>query len=450
MIKTHEIKSILTLALPLVAAFLAQKFMQLIDTLMMGWLGPEALAAGALGTSVFFTLLVFCMGTISATGIFIARAKGANDMSDVTSGVQNGLFLALLLSLPSMLLIWLTPHFLYLLGQNAKIIESVTLLVHALVWGIPGYLLFLTLREFISAFSLTRIVMSVTLLSLPLTFILNYILIYGKYGLPQLGIAGIGYAGSIILWFMFICLWIYSKHHPLLKPYISLDISRLDWNKIQDMFFIGAPSGALFVLESGMFLTAVVMMGYFGVDSLAAYQIAMQCASIAYSLPFALSMATALLVGNAIGGQDILQAKRFAFICLGIALFFSCLVAILFISVPELLIKFFLKPTEKNYGEIIQLATSFLIIASLFQCVDATQAIANGALRGFRDTFVPMLISIGCYWLLGIFSAYYLSFHTRLGPAGIWYGLVLGLFSAGSILLFRLYHKTKQYRVKNL
>lgn len=443
MIKIHEINSIAKLALPLMAAFFAQKCMQLIDTVMMGWIGPHALAAGALGTSIYITILVFCMGTLSAVGVFIVRAKGANDSDDVKSSMQHGLVLALLLSLPGMLLIWFAPHFLSLIGEDHRVVEGAALLLHGLAWGFPGYLLFLVFREFIAAFSLTRIVMAVTLISIPLTFTANYLLIYGKYGLPQLGIAGIGYANAGVMWFMFLCLLTYSKQNVMLKKYISFELFKLDYSKITSMLYIGAPSGTLFILESSMFLSAVIMMGYFGVINLAAYQVAMQCASLAYSIPFALSMTTALLVGHAAGAKNLMQLKRSAFLCAGFALIFSAMIAGVFILAPEFLIKLFLKPGEANYKDIAKIATSFLAIAALFQCFDALQGVANGALRGMRDTFIPMIISIGCYWLLGVCSAYYFSFHTYLGAEGIWYGLTLGLFSSGILLMLRFLKKLK-------
>ena len=214
MIKIHEIKSIATLVLPLMAAFLAQKGMQFIDTMMMGWIGPSALAAGALGTSIFMTILVFCMGTLSSVGIFIVRAKGANNADEIQSSLQHGFCLALFLSFPCMIIIWFAPHVLSTIGEDANVISKVILLLHGLVWGLPGFLLFLIMREFISAFSLTRVVMFVALGSLPLTFAANYLLIYGKFGFPRLGVAGIGYAGALIMWLMFFSILITARNTP--------------------------------------------------------------------------------------------------------------------------------------------------------------------------------------------------------------------------------------------
>jgi MATE family multidrug resistance protein len=342
-----------------------------------------------------------------------------------------------------MLIIWFSPHVLLMIGQDPRVIKNVVLLLHGLVWGFPGFLLFLVMREFISSFSLTRIIMFVALGSLPLTFSANYLLIYGKYGFPKWGIAGIGYAGALVMWFMFLCLFCYSRTHLQLKHYVSFNSFQFDWQKLKAILFIGVPSGILLVFESGMFLFAAVAMGYFGVDALAAHQIAMQCANIAYSIPFALSMTTALQVGHAIGAKNIHQAQRAAYTGYIIGLIFTLITAAVFVFAPVQLTQIFLKGNEPGYREVTELATSFLMIAALFQCFDGIQSVANGALRGLKDTLIPMFLSIGCYWCLGVGSAYYFAFHTRLGAMGIWYGFTLGISSIGIILSLRLVSKLK-------
>lgn len=283
--------------------------------------------------------------------------------------------------------------------------------------------------------------MLVALGSIPLTFFANYVLIYGKYGLPALGVAGIGYAGAIVMWFMFLCLMIYARKKQFLKNYIMFNSFQFDWQKIRALLSIGIPSGILVLFESGLFLFAAIAIGYFGVNTLAAHQIAMQCANIAYTFPFALSMATALQVGHAVGAKDMYQARRMAFIGLTLGLILTLLIVSIFIFAPTQLAGLFLKGNEQDYQGIMQLAISFLLISALFQCFDGIQSIANGALRGLKDTFIPMLISIGCYWCLGMGSAYYFAFYTHLGPVGIWYGLTLGIFSIAIILTIRLFNR---------
>lgn len=440
MVKVHEIRATLSIAFPLIAAFLAQKSMQFIDTIMMGWIGPSALAAGAIGMSVFVTILVFCMGTLSAVGVFIARARGEKNGDNIQLYLQNGIWLAWFLSVPCVIVMWIAPHFL-IRGEEEEVLNNAILLLHGLSLGLPGYLLFLIFREFISVFALTRIVMIVTLASIPLTFILNYIFVYGKWMLPPLGVAGIGYAGAIVMWLMFFGLFFYSIRHPQLNKYIHFRSFEL--SPLKDMLFIGLPSGTFFLLESGMFLFAVVMMGRFGVDELASFQIAMQCANFAYAIPFALSMTTALQVSHAVGSKEYFRLKPLIFQNFYLGLFFTIIIATCFILFPNFFIKIFLE-NESDYPQTIQIASSFLIIAAFFLCFDAIQTIACGILRGLKDTFIPMVLSVGCFWLIGASSIYYFSFHTSFGANGIWYGISLGITSLGIAFTIRLFQKLRK------
>jgi MATE family multidrug resistance protein len=245
------------------------------------------------------------------------------------------------------------------------------------------------------------------------------------------------------MWGMFLAFFIYSKHNVILKHYFTFKSLKINLGTFKEIILIGLPSGLLLVLESGMFLFAAIVMGYFGVSALAAHQIAMQCASIAYAIPFALSMATALQVGHALGAKNVAQAQRAAFIGLGMGLILTLILAVCFICFPAPIARIFLEGHEHDSQTIVNMSATFLMIAGLFQCFDGVQAIANGALRGLKDTFVPMILSMGCYWIIGVGSAYYFAFKTQAGPAGIWYGFTLGLSSIGIILIFRLLNRLK-------
>ncbi len=437
-VDAHEIRLISRTAFPLVAANLAQRGTRLIDTIMMGWLGPAALAAGALSTTLFVMALVFCMGTLSAVGVSIAHARGARRDDEVGAVLRSGVHLTLLLAVPFTLGVWYAPDLLGWLGQGSQVVEVTRALLHGLAWGFPGYLLFLVFREFVSAFSLTNVVLVASVLSIPATFAADYGFIYGAYGLPKLGVAGIGYAGAGIMWLMFLYLLWYSWRNPLLRPYLAaLRKPELDWRQMRDILRLGSSSGLLLVLDNGMFSVAALMMSSFGVSALAAHQVAIQCATIAYSAPVAVSMATALHVGHAAGTGDLAQAKRYTYIGMAMGLLIAVATALFFLLAPQTLAGFFLQPGEPNYREIDMLTVSFLAASALFQSFDALQTIMNGALRGLKDTFVPMLLCIGCYWFLGIGSSYYLAFHTPAGAVGIWYGMIIGIFSAAVVVTLR-------------
>lgn len=435
-------KTIIRLALPLMATFLAQKGMQVVDTVMMGWIGSYALAAGALGTGIFMTIMVFCMGALSAVGISIARAKGAREMEDIKVLLQNGMWLTGLLSIPCMALIWLIPHALLLFHMNPVIIQNTQLFLHGLVWGFPGFLLFLVFREFTAAFSLARIVMLVTVSSIPLTFFANYILIYGKFGFPALGVEGIGFAGAIVMWTMFFAIFFYSLRHAELKLFIYLKKNLFSFKKINALLKLGSPSGAIIVLDVGTFLSGACMISYMSVNTLAAHQIALQCASILFAVPFSLAMATALRVSHAQGEGNMDEVYRAIKYGIGLGVIISGSIGVVLYTIPETIAKLFVGPHIQDYAHVVHIAAGFLSIAAFFQILDAVQAIATGALRGLKDTFIPMLLCV-IYFIVGASSAYILGFHTSLGANGVWYGLTLGIATAAILLGVRLVHQLK-------
>ncbi len=446
----HETKMMLQLALPLLAAMLSQKGMQLIDTIMLGQLGIYALAAGALGITIFMTILVFCIGTLSAIGIYIARAIGANELNDIKINLHQGFYLAFLLMIPGMWVLWQAPNFLLWIGEDTNVVAATTTLLRGFIIAVPGVLCFLVLREFVAAFSLTRIIMMITFFALPLTYVANITLIYGKWGFPALGIAGIGYAIAIVQWSMFFSLLIYCLWHPRLKTHLrNINWRQTHWQIMWDMARIGVPSGMILILDVGMCLIAVIMMGYFGETALAAHQIAIQCSSIAFTFPFAISIATALRVGNAMGAKNMLQAKQATYIGLTLGIAISVIIAFLFFFIPHWFVQVFVSNTEEING-LYAFASKLLMIAAFFQCADAVQIILNGALRGFKDTFVPMILSIICYWVLGVGSAYYLTFYTSIGVFGAWYGLTLGVCSAGFALSWRYARRFKREKERML
>ncbi len=449
LITLPEIRAVAKLALPLMAAFLAQKGMQLVDTVMMGWIGPDALAAGALTLVTFMTLIVFCIGTLSAVGIFCAHARGANTLLGVTTALQNGLCLALLLALPLMLIVWHIPTLLLATGQVPIVVHNSQLLLHSIVWGVPGYLLFFVGREFVSAFSLTRVVMLINFISLPITFAANYVLIYGKYGFPALGIQGIGIASASVMWLMFFSLLVYCLKHHVLKPYVhQLFAVKISYQKIKDMLRVGIPSGILFILDMSMFTVATLMIGQFGADDLAAYQIAVQCAAVVYTVAFALSMTTSILVSHSVGSNNIPAARRYAGFCYAVSFIFSASIALTFMLIPDTFVRLFLSLDVSGSDLVRQRADTFLEIAAWFVCFDAVLAIAIGILKGFKDTFMPMLLSVGGYWILGIGGGYFLAFHTPLGVEGVWYGLILGIFSVAVILTARCVQRFRREIVR--
>ncbi len=442
-VKSGEIKNFIVLCLPLAAAFLAQKGMQFIDTLMMGWIGPDALAAGALATNIFITILVFGRGAMNTVGVAIVHARGKTQEQLIPSILHQAFYLSIIIAIPAMLLAWQAPFYLTAMGQNPVVSANAQRLLHGLMWGIPGFLLFYVMREYISAFALARAIMIVSLISIPLTFGANYVLIYGKLGFPALGVAGIGYATAAVCWFMFFALLFYCARQHILKAHLSWRLSKPDFGLIKSLWVGGFPNGIIMVLDMVTFLAAALLTGYFGVAALAAYQIVMQCTSIAYNLPLAVSVVTALEAGHAYGSRNLPKIKRNIFLGIFTGLTISVLLSIFFISSPRLIVELFL-PNSPYLNPVLNMAQSFLIIAGLVIIADGGQCIIIAALRGLGDTLTPMVMSVFCYLLIGLTSAYLLSFHTALRSVGVWYGLFLGIFSLWVFAGWRLWLKLKK------
>lgn len=439
-----EIKSSLQLAYPLIAALLAQIIMEIVNTIMLGRLSTNTLAAGGLGMAVFFTLIVLCNGIFSATGVMIARYYGAKKHSHIRHTLTQSFYLGLILSILCFTLLRFAPQFLRTIGQTPEIIELVSQFLYALSWGMPGLLSYFVLREFVTALSHTRLIMLLSLLSAPMIAGLNYILMYGKLGFKPLGIAGVGYATAFMEWFLFFALLYFITQNKKTRAYLRLHrLPSLNWHKIFEILKLGIPVSATMGLEATLFTTATTLMGYFGADALAAHQIALQCATFAFMFPLGIAQATAIRVGLNIGAGSLQKAKYAGFAGLFLGLTMALITAIFFLLFPKQIISLFIDMNEPSIAVVLPIAVSFITVMALFQLVDATQVIMNGALRGMKDTFIPMWLALFAYWGSGMFVGYNLAFTFDMGGIGLWWGLGIGVGVSAVLLLLRFIYKIR-------
>lgn len=430
----YETQQTLKLAIPLITSMLAQKGIQLIATLMMGRLGTTALAAGALGYMLIMTLLIICIGTLSAVGILIARANGENKPNHITHILHQGCYSVLVLSIVAMLAIWRTPQILVLLKEDPLLIRYTTEFLHAFIPGIPGALGFILLREFIAAQGQSKISMLTALIAMPFNVCVSYFLS------AKLGLAGIGYSCAITEWFMFFCMLLYAMQHPIYSKQLQLKkFSLPDLATLKEIFKLGLPTGILFGMDVGIFAFATIIMGLFGIVTLAAHQIAMQCGSMSFTLPMGLSIATSIRMSAVIGRRELLQAEQIAYIGIGIALTIILGVNLVFWFAPLILVNIFLTPQQMDYSAVAKMAIAFLHFAALFQFMDALQVSINGALRGLKDTFIPMLLALAAYWILGPLAGYLYAFYFNLGGIGLWAGLGTAISVLAILLYWRFY-----------
>ncbi len=436
-----ESKKTLALALPLIAALLAQKILQLISTLMMGMLSADALAAGALSNASYMLLLVIGMGILNAIGILIARHYGAGQLQAAARYLHHGFYVSLLLTLPCITTIWYLPTVFSRIGQDPAVVSLCQQYLHALIWGFPALLGFFTLREFVSALHHPRIVMVICALAIPFNAVLSYSLMTGFFGLiTPLAMKGIGYANSATEWAMFLSLLYYVHRRPALRKTAELARwQRFNWVTIREVFHLGLPCSGNYFIEILMCSLVVVMMGYFGVVSLAAHQIAFQCASLAYMFPMGISMAMGIRVGHLIGAGEEDHLLRTLTVGLLLGASIGVIIITLLLGFPKLIINCFISPHQANYLPVQKMAITFLIMTSVLHVFDVFQGIFTGFLRGLRDTFVPMLISLVSYAVMGIGMGYLLAFQWHWQGLGLWTGIDLGLMVSSLLLGTRIY-----------
>jgi MATE family multidrug resistance protein len=432
-----ELRALLTLAVPVVVIQVGMMLMGVVDTLMVGHLSAAALAAVALGNLYFFAVAIFGMGVLMSLDPVIAQAVGARDDPAIARGVQRGMLLAALLSLPAMVLLWPGARLFTWLHQP---IEVVPLAASYARWIIPSvlpFLAFTVLRQTLQAIGRMRaIVMTIVAANL-INIFLNWVLIFGHLGAPALGVDGSAIATTCSRWAMALLLmglsWPALRHHLL--P-VHPDVLRLV--PLGRMLRLGAPIGVQFSLEYSAFGLTGVLMGQLGTSQMAGHQVALNLASLTYMVPLGVSAAASILVGQAVGRDDALSARRSARTALVVGATFMLITGSMFLSVPGLLASLY-----TNASDVIVVAAALLPLAGLFQVFDGIQVVAGGVLRGLGDTHSPMIINLIGFWIIGIPVGLLLGFQLGMGAQGLWWGLVLGLAVVAVILLLRVRHRMR-------
>ncbi|NJR65417.1 MAG: MATE family efflux transporter [Leptolyngbyaceae cyanobacterium CRU_2_3] len=433
-----EIKALLFLAIPLAGAQLAQSATGFVDTVMMGMLGQQTLAAGALGSGFFTALLLTGTSLLAAVSPLASTAFGASQPQEVSRVVRQGLWLSVIIGLPMTLLLWHGSTLIRWLGQEESNIELAGIYLRAIAWGILPAMGFAVLRNFVSALSQPRPVIVITICGTLFNGVANYVLMLGKLGFPSLGIMGIGYASALSLWGTFLALVIYILWHSQLRTYqIFQNLQRFEARVFWDLVQTGVPIGILAAVETGLFTFTTFLMGQLGTVTLAAHQIALQTAALTFMVPLGVSYATTVRVGQQLGQRNASGARLAGFIGISISAAFMILMGLVFWTMPVAIVALYLDIRDPVNQPVVDMAKTLLGIAAVFQLVDGIQVAAVGALRGFKDTTIPMLIGIFAYWCVGLTSGYFLGFHLALGGVGLWWGLAIGLAIAATVLTWR-------------
>jgi multidrug resistance protein, MATE family len=433
-----EIKKFLQLAIPLASAQVAQSMTGFFDTMMMGRLGAETLAAGGLASLTFFAILNSAASVVMGVTPLIAEAYGAGQKTRIENLARQGFWLVVLLTIPLMFAIAHLDALILRLGQAETTVILANTYLDIMLWGFFPALGFALLRSFISGLSHARPVMFIVISGTIFNIIGNYILGFGKFGFPSLGIAGLAISSVLSLWGMFIALVVYIFKHPLLKTYRIFDrLHELKPAIIWQLTKIGVPIGISSALEVGLFTVVTYLMGLLGTDVLAAHQIVLQTVVVIFMIPLGMSFAATARVGQWLGQKDIQGIKRSGYLSIGIGLVSISFIAIAMLLFPRSIVGLYLDLNDPVNDRILTIALPILTIATLSQVLDAVQKITYGALQGLQDTRVPMLLSIPAFWGIGLTGGYILGFFLGYGGVGLWLGQSLGVAIAAILFLIR-------------
>ncbi|MEI6098707.1 MAG: MATE family efflux transporter [Alphaproteobacteria bacterium] len=435
-------RTLLVLGLPIIGSHLAQMALHVTDTILLGRYSVDALAAVVIATTSFFVVFVFGSGFAQAVMPLVAAAVGREDEAQVRRDARMGMWLSLGFGLVTYPLFWTSGTWLLALGQKPAVAALGQDFLRIAGWGMIPALLVMALKGYLSALGRTQVLLWVTVAGVGVNLGLAWALIFGRCGMPELGVRGAAISSVVVQVGTYVALAVYAGWLPELRKYhLFQRFWRPDWHALGQVFRLGWPIGVTGLAESGMFTACSLMMGWIGTVELASHGIAMEVSALTFMVHLGLSNAATVLTGRAEGAGDVKGLRDCARVAIGMSLGFGLMMVMVLISVPVPVLKLFVDASKPETAEIVAYGTTLLALAALFQLTDAMQVMALGLLRGIRDTRVPMWAAGVSYWLIGIPSSYILAFVVGLGGVGLWLGLVVGLLSAATMLMWRFWHR---------
>ncbi len=430
----------LGLALPLTGSHLARQAIGVTDTVMVGWYGVDPLAAVVLATSFFFIL--FMLGSGYGIGVMgvIATAKARGDQTEVRRATRMALWLSAVHSVIVLPLMWFSGAILLKLGQKPEIAAYAQEYLRIMCWAMAPALWGLTLNSFLAALGRANIVLLITMAGIPLNMLLNWMLIFGNLGAPELGVAGSAIASLVVNIFQLVLMVVCAITLREARPFNLLRrMWHPDWAAFRTIGLLGLPVGLTLVAESGMFVGTNVMMGWLGSHYLAAHGIALQLASIAFMIHLGLSNAVTIRVGTFAGQEDRSGMRDSGVAAIVLSILFAAVTITIFLTLSRQIAALYLDAGDPLTPTIIALVGGLMIYAAMFQLADGMQVIALGMLRGVQDTRVPMVMAVISYWVVGLPTGWFLAFRAGWGAGGLWLGLLAGLFCAAVLLMTRFW-----------
>ncbi|MCB0460800.1 MAG: MATE family efflux transporter [Flavobacteriaceae bacterium] len=447
---TSEFAYNLKLAYPVMLGMIGHTLVGFIDNVMVGQLGTAELAAVSLGNSFIFIAMSLGIGFSTAITPLVAEADGEGNVDKGKKAFNHGLFLCTVLGILLFLMIMGARPAMYYMKQPKEVVELAMPYLSLVAFSLIPLIMFQAFKQFADGLSETKYAMYATLLANVVNVVLNYIFIFGKFGMPQLGVVGaaIGTLASRVIMLIFIALLLRSKEK--FKPYVddNFNFRRLKKAILKKIINLGLPSSLQMFFEVAIFTVAIWLSGVLGKNPQAANQIALNLASMTFMVAIGLSVAAMIRVGNQKGLKNYVELRRIAFSIFILTIFIETVFALIFMLLNKELPKMYLDVNDvqnmADNAQVISLASKLLLVAAVFQISDGLQVVALGALRGMQDVRIPTLITFIAYWLIGFPICYFLGKEDVYGSVGIWIGLLAGLTASAVMLFWRFNYMTKK------
>ena len=451
---TREFKYNIKLAYPVMIGMLGHTFVQFVDNVMVGQLGTAELAAISLGNSFVFIGMSIGIGFSQAITPLIAEADGAKKDKDISGIFEHSFLICIILGIVLFLLVFLNRNLLYSMNQPVEVVELASPYLFWVSFSLISIVTFQSFRQFADGLSFTRAAMYSTLVGNVINVILNFVLIFGFWIFPKLGVEGAAIGTLISRLCMLTFIIFYLKLHKKLSKYIKRFFpTKVEIERVKKILYLGLPSALHSFFEVAFFISAVWMSGFIGKNSQAANQIALNLSSMTYMVALGVGVAAMIRVGNQRGMMNFRKLREVAISTLLLIIiidFFFCLIFLIFNDLLPLL---YLDPSDpsnlNDVNEVLTIASKLLIVAGVFQLFDGIQAVVLGALRGMQDVNKPAIIIFFSYGILGFPISYFLGFHTSLAIVGIWIGLLSGLFFSSLFLFLRFNYLSKKIILLN-
>ena len=433
-----EARETVGVGLPLVAAQLLQMSMGFVDTVMAGRLSAGDLAAVAVGFSLVGPVLVFAIGVLMATNPIVAQLHGAGRDREIGRNLWQSLWLSQMVALPAFFLLREMHVVLQFMETRPEIIPVARDYLRAFSWGLPAACAYFSLRFFNEGLTVTKPSMYLALLGLMVNAAGNYVFMYGHLGFPALGAVGTGWASALVWWVMFLgMVGLTFRQRAYARFELWQGLARPAWLYIRRLLHVGLPNGLSVTIEVSMFALAGLIISSLGVQAVAGHQIALNFAAFTFMLPLGLSIATTARVGFAVGQGDLRRARRIGYVGIALGTAVMVLTAGIMFAIPERIVAIYTRDPEVS-----DVAVQLIFLAAVFQISDGVQVSVLGALRGLKDTKVPMLFNAIAYWLVGLPTGYVLALPLGYGAAGLWVGMIAGLTVAAVLHNWRFHRLT--------